>query len=149
MPDHRAHESKETGGIWMNILAEKLRTTDASVLDVLTKVNTELCREFHTDQVGCYQQPELVSRLNEEVHLLREARAVNEEVHLLREAKTVNGMYNYIHQKLSHFPFISSCITLITIVMQQPSNSLVVSSVSLRLFIASSSVEPPIRDSEG
>ena len=77
MPDHRAHESKETGGIWMNILAEKLRTTDASVLDVLTKVNTELCREFHTDQVGCYQQPELVSRLNEEVHLLREAKAVN------------------------------------------------------------------------
>ena len=93
MPDHRAHESKETGGIWMNILAEKLRTTDASVLDVLTKVNTELCREFHTDQVGCYQQPELVSRLNEEVHLLREAKAVNEEVHLLREAKSVNGMY--------------------------------------------------------
>ena len=77
MPDHRAHESKEQGGIWMNILAEKLRTTDASVLDVLTKVNTELCREFHTDQMGCYQQPELVSRLNEEVHLLREAKAVN------------------------------------------------------------------------
>ena len=61
----------------MNILAEKLRTTDASVLDVLTKVNTELCREFHMDQVGCYQQPELVSRLNEEVHLLREAKGVN------------------------------------------------------------------------
>ena len=76
MPDHRAHESRDQGGIWMSILAEKLKTTDASVLDVLTKVNVQLCREFHTDQVGCYQQPELVSRLNDEIHLLREAKAV-------------------------------------------------------------------------
>ena len=76
IPDHRAHENKDQGGIWMHILAEKLRTTDASVLDVLTKVNAQLCREYHTDQVGCFQQPELISRLNEEVHLLREAQAV-------------------------------------------------------------------------
>ena len=77
MPDHRAHESRDQGGIWMSILAEKLKKTDASVLDVLTKVNAELCREFHTDQVGCYQQPELVSRLNDEVHLLREAKSAS------------------------------------------------------------------------
>lgn len=74
MPGHKAHEGRQ-GGIWMNILAEKLRTTEASVLDVLTAVNTQLSAEFHTED-GVFQQPELVSRLNEEVHLLRESKNV-------------------------------------------------------------------------
>ena len=77
MPDHKAHEIQGQGGIWMNTLAEKLSTTEASILDVLTAVNAQLCQEYHTDHMGCFQQPELVSRLNEEVHLLREAKGVD------------------------------------------------------------------------
>lgn len=75
MPDYRAYESREEGGIWMAILAEMLKTTEASLLDVLTKVNVRLSAQYHRDQAGCYQQPELISRLNEEVYLLREARS--------------------------------------------------------------------------
>lgn len=71
MPEHKAHELEGQGGI--NILAEKLKTKDASVLDVLTAVNVTLSSDFHSD-IGVYQQPELASRLNEEVHLLKEAK---------------------------------------------------------------------------
>lgn len=75
MPEHKAHELEGQGGIWINILAEKLKTTDASVLDVLTAVNVKLSSDFHSDG-GVFQQPELVSCLNEEVHLLKEAKQV-------------------------------------------------------------------------
>ena len=79
MPDHEAHEVQGQGGIWMSILAEKLSTTEASILDVLTAVNAKLCQGYRIDEKTCFQQPELVSRLNEEVHLLREAKTVNGE----------------------------------------------------------------------
>ena len=75
MPGHKAHETEGQGGIWMNVLAEKLKTMEASVLDVLTAVNKQLSLDFHTAH-GVFQQPELVSRLNEEVHLLRESKNV-------------------------------------------------------------------------
>ena len=72
MPEYRAYELSGQGGVWMNILAKKLKNTKASILDVLTAVNTELCLHFHPE-TGCFQQPEFVSRLNEEVNLLCEA----------------------------------------------------------------------------
>ena len=76
MPEHRAHELEGQGSVWINILADKLKTTEASILDVLTLVNRRLCLDFHC-KLGLFQQPELVSRLNEEVHLLTEAKQVH------------------------------------------------------------------------
>ena len=76
MPEHRAHELEGQGSIWINILADELKSTEASVLDVLTLVNRRLCSDFH-NKLGLFQQPELVSRLNEEVHLLAEAKQVH------------------------------------------------------------------------
>ena len=75
MPEHRVHELEGQGSVWITYLAEQLKATEASVLDVLTRVNRRLCLEFHS-KLGLFQQPELISRLNEEVHLLTEAKQV-------------------------------------------------------------------------
>ena len=68
MPEHKAHELEGQGGIWINILAEKLKTTDASVLDVLTAVNVTLSSDFHSD-TGVYQQPELDSMCRDGIRM--------------------------------------------------------------------------------
>ncbi len=75
IPGHLSYEEEGSGGVWMSLLARKLQSEDASVLDILTKVNAELVEKYQEPGwVGYVQQPELVSRLNEEVYLLREAR---------------------------------------------------------------------------
>ena len=61
-PHHRAYEVSGKGGVWMSIVSNKLRNTEASILDVLTAVNIELCLNFHS-KTDCFQQPELISRL--------------------------------------------------------------------------------------
>lgn len=74
MPNYKSFEQKGKGGIWMTSLAAKLRDEDASVLDILTKVNEELIARFQSLEMQmCVQQPELHSCLNEEVNLWREA----------------------------------------------------------------------------
>lgn len=79
-PGRLSYEKKGSGGLWMSLLARKLESEDASVLDILTRVNTELVEMYQEPgQMGVVQQPELVSRLNEEVYLLRESRCTGEE----------------------------------------------------------------------
>ena len=85
MPEHKSHEQVDKGGIWIDILAEKLSTTEASILDILTIVNYNLCLMFQSSTFDVFQQPELISRLNEEVNLLREARPAQGTVTLCYE----------------------------------------------------------------
>ena len=44
MPSMQAYETEEDGGLWMNIVSNKLRTSHKSVLDTLTDVNGELLK---------------------------------------------------------------------------------------------------------
>ncbi len=76
IPGHQSYEEKGAGGVWMSLLAQRLLSDDTSVLDILTKVNTELLEKYKQDPrwMGFTQQPECLSRLNEKVFLLREAR---------------------------------------------------------------------------
>ena len=75
MPEYQSYEVKGQGGIWITALAKKLKEENASVLDILTKVNKEMVCEFQRPGRGkSMQQPELLSRLNEEVNLLKESK---------------------------------------------------------------------------
>lgn len=72
-PNHLAFES-EGGGVWMSALADKIVSTNKSILDVLTDVNEEMTARLGVGTSGGHiQQPELVSRLTESVNLLEEA----------------------------------------------------------------------------
>lgn len=100
MPDHQSYEQAGKGGLWMELLAEKLKSEDASVLDVLTKVNHDLCAKYCSKDLALVQQPELISRLNEEVHLLSEAM----ELKGIYVTNFLTCMYKY----LDYLIFLSS-----------------------------------------
>ena len=75
MPEYRSYEVKGQGGIWITALAKKLKEENASILDILTRVNEKMVEEFQRPgRAKSMQQPELLSRLNEEVNLFKEAR---------------------------------------------------------------------------
>ena len=75
IPGYKSYEARGVGGIWLTKLADELKKKDASVLDILTKVNKKMKKKYQRPGWGTFmQQPELVSRLNEGVYLLREAR---------------------------------------------------------------------------
>ena len=62
-----------SGGLWTSILVEKLVTSSKSIYDTLTEVNRELIDKIREMQGPRFQQPELVGRLNEPIHLLQES----------------------------------------------------------------------------
>ena len=71
-PGYKAFE-EDKGGVWTNILAKKLVISDKSILDILTEVNEELIKKLQSAQMGSFQQPELIGRLNSIVCLLKES----------------------------------------------------------------------------
>ena len=73
MPNHQSYEVKGKGGVWTTSLSEKLLTTDASILDVLTEVNVDIIESYQEFWCSYTQQPELHSRLNQHVNLFHEA----------------------------------------------------------------------------
>ncbi len=58
------------------MLAEKLRTEDTSLTDILTSVNEELVDLYREDKTYPIQQPEFISRLNCNIFFLREAKRI-------------------------------------------------------------------------
>ena len=69
MPDYKAYEMTGRGGIWMTTVARKLRSSRASIDDVLTEVNQEMLKKFQEGKWDRMQQPEKVSTLNRKVFL--------------------------------------------------------------------------------
>lgn len=61
------------GGLWTSILAKKLVSSTKSIYDTLTEVNGELIQKTRDMQGPRFQQPELVGRLNTNIHLLQES----------------------------------------------------------------------------
>ncbi len=76
LPRHRSYEEQGKGGVWMSMLAEKLRTEDTSLADILTSVNEELVDLYREDKTYPIQQPEYISRLNSNIFFLREAKRI-------------------------------------------------------------------------
>lgn len=73
----QSYEVKETGGgsqgLWLPRVARNLTTCNASIGDILIKVNEELSTEFQDVEKYPYMmQPVLTQTLNESVFLLRE-----------------------------------------------------------------------------
>ena len=74
MPQCKAFEVLDEGGVWMKVLSEKLCTVQKSILDVVTDVNTELLKMYQDRRYRkCMQQPILESTLHEIVNLVEEA----------------------------------------------------------------------------
>ena len=71
-PGYKAFE-EEKGGVWTNILTNKLVTSFNSIYDILTEVNKELIIKLQSARVGSFQQPELIGRLNSIICLLKES----------------------------------------------------------------------------
>jgi len=71
-PGYKAFEEGQ-GGVWTNILTNKLVTSTNSIYDILTEVNQELIAKLRSAQMGSFQQPELIGRLNSIVCLLKES----------------------------------------------------------------------------
>jgi len=71
-PGYKAFE-EEKGGVWTNILTNKLVTSTNSIYDILTEVNQELIAKLRSAQMGSFQQPELIGRLNSIICLLKES----------------------------------------------------------------------------
>ena len=74
LPQFMAFETKESGGIWMSILSQKLLTSYSTVSVVLEEVNIEMKArlQLHSQGRPC-QQPLMSSTINESVKLLVEA----------------------------------------------------------------------------
>jgi len=71
-PGYKAFEDGKCG-IWTNILTKKLVTSFSSIYDILTEVNEELISKLKSAQMGSFQQPELIGRLNSTIYLLKES----------------------------------------------------------------------------
>ena len=70
MHNYQAYEMAGRGGLWMTTLARKLRSSRASIDDILTEVNEEMLAIYQAGKGGNkMQQPEKISRLNKKVFL--------------------------------------------------------------------------------
>ncbi len=76
LPKHKSYEEQGKGGVWMSKLADKLRTADTSLADILTSVNEKLMALYRQDKTYPLQQPEFISRLNTNIYFLREAKQI-------------------------------------------------------------------------
>ena len=73
LPKQKSYEETGKGGVWMSRLAERIRTDDSSINDILTTVNEEMMA-FYRDNISYpLQQPEFRSRLNQCIFFLKEA----------------------------------------------------------------------------
>ena len=64
--DYRAWERQDKGGVWLQLLAQEIRSSHCSIDDVLTIVNKKLVSKVQTANT---QQPEKISRLNDVLYL--------------------------------------------------------------------------------
>lgn len=73
---YRSYEEADKGGMWMSLVADKLREDEnKSVADVLVSVNEEMTKRLqNTGKYHFFQQPEMTLRLNENVFLLKESK---------------------------------------------------------------------------
>ena len=70
MPQHKAYEDKQKGGLWFSTFVKLLQVKkylSLSIEDLLTEVNGEMEREMQRS--GKFQQPEKISRLSKIVYL--------------------------------------------------------------------------------
>ena len=74
IPGHRSYEVENEGGIWMPVLANKLKEVDADINAVLVEVNRELQQRFQDRECFPYMMmPESINRLAESINLLKES----------------------------------------------------------------------------
>ena len=71
---YKAYECSQTGGIWMNLLAQQLLESEKSILDVLIEVNRQLQQLQYSPLKDYIQVPYLEGHLNEAVHFLQESK---------------------------------------------------------------------------
>ena len=65
MPYYRSYQLKGEGGLWMKYLAEKLRTSNQSIQDILSETNQELMEVFQAPEFQQSMiQPGCISRLH-------------------------------------------------------------------------------------
>lgn len=74
---YRSYEVQkgDTGprGIWLPLVAQKLKTSEKNIEVVMTDVNKELMEQFQDrEKYPCMMQPEIILRLNETVNLMNE-----------------------------------------------------------------------------
>ena len=74
---YRSYEVQkgDTGpcGIWLPLVAQKLKTSEKDIEAVMTDVNKELMIQFQDrEKYPCMMQPEILLRLNETVNLINE-----------------------------------------------------------------------------
>ena len=74
---YRSYEVQkgDTGsrGIWLPLVAQKLKTSEKNIEVVMTEVNKEMMQQFQDRETySCMMQPEMILRLNETVNLMNE-----------------------------------------------------------------------------
>ena len=69
---HKAFEHRESGGLWLNLLARELEQSDKAITEVLVDVNYQLKSECQRSGIP-FQTAECINYLTENVHLRREA----------------------------------------------------------------------------
>ena len=81
MPYYRSYELKGKGGLWMQYLAEKLRTSNQSIQDILSETNKELMEVFQAPEFRqAMIQPDCISRLHGRLCLQPEGMLHQQEV---------------------------------------------------------------------
>ena len=74
-PGYKSYEIPNKGGIWMSVLANKLKEVNADITTVLTEVNGELKRQFQDEKRFPYMMmPESINRLTERINFLEESK---------------------------------------------------------------------------
>ena len=68
---HRAFEDPAKGGLWMQYLAQELRTSDKGLQTVLTDTNNKLTKHFENSKHS-FQTAQFTSQLTKDVYLLKE-----------------------------------------------------------------------------
>jgi len=69
---HKAFEHRESGGLWLNLLARELEQSDKAITEILVDVNYQLKSECQRSGIP-FQTAECINYLTENVHLRREA----------------------------------------------------------------------------
>ena len=69
---HKAFEHRESGGLWLNLLARELEQSDKAITEVLVDVNYQLKSECQRSGIP-FQTAECINYLTENVYLRREA----------------------------------------------------------------------------
>ena len=89
IPGYKSYEIPNKGGIWMSVLANKLKEVNADITTVLTEVNSELQRQFQDKECFPYMMmPESINRLTDRINFLEESKHCKSLVYAMSVALT-------------------------------------------------------------